>query len=191
MKCAKHDDADAVGQCVQCGAGICADCAEALEPFSSHGMRCANCVEMAYRSNIADTEKENKKLLRNNIISIVLYLIGVLLIAIAIPDFNSDSVILIIAGVVCCGIFTGITGWSTMKQVNDEYEEKHGAEYVMDENGIHKNTHFISKLLFFIFGLAVGVLWTPIRIILNFKIRKNNSVAIKEMYEDIETLHSI
>ncbi len=191
MKCQKHKDADAVGQCVECGAGVCVDCTEALEPFSENGLRCANCVEKKYRECIADTEKENKRLLRNNIISIVLYIIGIVLIVVAIPDFNEDSVILIIAGVVCCGIFMGIAGWKTMRQVNDEYEEKHGAEYIMDEQGIHKNTHFISKLLLFIFGLVIGIVFTPICVIQNFRARKRNVVEIKEMYEDIETVQSI
>ncbi len=192
MKCRKHSDQEAVGQCVQCGAGVCAECAELTKDFSINGLLCADCVKQLYIEGIDKNKKENKKLLTNSILSIILYIIGAILIIVSLtPWKGQDSFILICFGVLCCGVFSGISGWKTMKKTNEDFDNKYGEEYIVDENGIHKNNHIILNVILFLIGTVFGVIATPIRVIINFVDISSNKREINVMYRDLGVLESL
>lgn len=192
MKCVRHDDSDAVGQCVQCGAGICADCAELTNGFSKREMMCVNCVTEEYREEIAYRKKENSWLLIKSIISVVFYAVGVgLLIASALGEWDTNHVMLMLLGVLLCGLFTGIAELKRTNRDIEKHEAKYGAEYVVDEYGVHKNNKIYLKIVGFVMGVFLGVVVTPITIIRSFIQIKKNKTDVKDMYEDIEKLQSI
>lgn len=192
MKCARHDDADAVGQCIECGAGICADCAEATDGFSDHGMLCVNCVIDAGRDTIVSYAAESRWLLIKIIVSIVLYAAGAgFLIAAAIGEWDMNHIILMLVGVLLCGLFNGI---AELKRTNNDiakHEAKYGAEYTIDENGIHKNNNILIKIIGFIGGVFLGVIITPISIIRGFIKRSKNKKVINGIEAEIAKLQNV
>jgi len=194
MNCGRHPERAAVARCAECGAGICEECYNethwmGAETSWADGELCIDC----YRDRLTDIREEcrqsNKKRLKRLIISAILYILGLPFIGIGLYTAlttNSDGVIggiaMIVFGVLFCGIYTGLTWRKAAKEENMAYERKHGANYVIDEEGIHKKadvTGIIIKVLFFIIGIALGVLWTPVRIITDAVNVKKDKKAIK------------
>ena len=76
-------------------------------------------------------------------------------------------VLAIIIGVVLCGFYTGLTWRNVAQQAHEEEELRNGPTYVITEDGIEKEDAFWMKIVFFVIGTAIGVIYTPIRIIID------------------------
>lgn len=109
-------------------------------------------------------KKQNRKRLTRIIISIIAYFLGVIMIIVGLAEGTFQMVVV---GVICCGIYTGLTWRKAAKEAHEEEERENGATYTVTEDGIYKNDGFWFKLIFFLIGVAIGTVITPIRVIID------------------------
>ena len=95
MKCANHPHLDAVATCVDCGKGLCVDCAHTFD------------VPICNSCNTARVQGEKSVLVKNIILTAVFFAIGFYI--------ARDS---IMGGIVIGYIFAGIPwGWSFLNKI--------------------------------------------------------------------------
>ncbi len=177
MKCGKHPNSDAVGQCESCGIGVCKSCLENTKELREPcGVLCLDC----YNSNIVsaleyyNTQHKNKK--KHLIIKIICYAVGLLMILIG---SLSSTILLNILGFVMCGIYIGIAGWNAGKDTQEEYDKKHGATYYITDTGVHRDTGLGVKILMFAIFISFGLIATPISCIIDiFKLKDINEYRV-------------
>lgn len=80
---------------------------------------------------------------------------------------TSDKLVLIIAAILLCGFYTGLTWRKAAQEAHEEDELKNGVTYVVTDDGIKREDGFLMKLIFFVIGTVIGVVFTPVRIILD------------------------
>lgn len=133
------------------------------------------CLE-CYGDKIVDIHNEcvddNKKRKKRLIISCITYILGLICIftgvyAISIGDSITEIAVIMGIGVILCGVYTGLTWHKAAVEEHEDYERKHGVTYTIDENGIHRDNGIILKIIFFIIAVCLGLIWTPIRIIID------------------------
>ncbi|QQE81610.1 DUF2180 family protein [Alicyclobacillus sp. SO9] len=66
MKCSKHNDTDAVSQCIDCGRGLCTGC---TNKFS---------IPICDQCELSRIQADRKTFVRNIVIMIVLFVVGLL-----------------------------------------------------------------------------------------------------------------
>ncbi len=195
MNCTKHPNRVAVAQCTHCGAGICEECAEATEYTRQEcGTLCIDC----YCNELAETAeaqaKRNKKRLTRIILSCISYALG-LIIAICgiseIAEGGSDGPIFIALGIVLCGIYTGLTWKNAAQDKFDREERENGATYVITDDGIYKKDAFWLKIVYFIIGAVLGVVITPVRVIIDSVTHKKTKAYIKHLQTRINTARQL
>jgi len=167
MNCAKHADRPAVAQCTTCGAGLCSECVAVDKEYGNEGETlCPDCLAKDWQNYLTDLNKRRRKTLTRIIVSSILYICGVILF-IGFFTVEKDSILMLVLALVCCGIYTGITWRKAAQDSHDEYERKHGVEYTITDSGVYRNDGFWMKLVFFFIGTALGVVITPIRVIID------------------------
>ena len=195
MNCRRHPTKETVSQCENCGSGVCEDCAELTEPArNAHGTLCADCYSKLL-INVREREiKEKSRRLKRVIISSVLYVIGLILIILSLSAgfsaLTEDDIILLVAGILLCGIYIGLTGKKRAEEAHAEKERKKGVTYVIDDQGIHRDTGIVQKVIYFILGTLLGIIATPIMIILDIKGMGNNKKTIEEFSKMIQEVHN-
>ena len=177
MVCVNHRDREAVAQCSECGAYICAECAQKSEPLKSVcGTLCPSC----YRDKITQTRDyysgQRKKKLASAIVSLICYVLGWIFAA-AIP-----GMVFTVIGIVLIGIYPAIAWFRFAGKSLDDYGAKHGATYVVTDSGVHRDRAVWLRVVFFFAGLIFGIFITPINIIRWFISAAKNKKTAK-MYE--------
>ena len=168
MNCSKHSDRTAVAQCSVCGAGICKECASKTELLKEDfGMLCIDCFAEKLDEISDFYSNDKRKRTVRLIVSIITYCIGLFLILGPILTHYNDFLPIAIMGVLLCGFYTGLTWRKAAQEDHEEQERKHGATYIITDYGIVKEDAFWTKIVFFIFGTLIGVVFTPIRIIID------------------------
>ena len=181
MNCARHPDRTAVAQCTECGAYLCADCAETTKPLQEEeGTLCIDCYQKKLRAAAEHFMENRKKRLKKVIVSIIMYALGILTVAIGLTSEGVKMVVCLVLGVILCGIYTAISGWRTGEKAHEEYELKHGASYTVTDSGVYRDTGFLTKLLMFLLGAAFGVIVTPISVITNLVGMKSDKRTAEE-----------
>lgn len=167
MNCYKHPDRTAVTTCSNCGAGMCSDCVAIDKEYGNEGETlCPSCLAQDWQSYLTDIAKRRKKTLIRLIVSILLYIAGAILF-IGFFTVEQNSILMLVLAFVFCGIYTGLTWHKAAKDSHEEYERKHGVEYTITDTGVYRNDGFGMKLVFFIIGTVLGVIITPIRVIID------------------------
>ena len=167
MNCAKHPAQPAVAQCSACGAGMCSDCVSVSNEYGNEGENlCPSCLIQDWENYLADVAKRKRKTLTRLIVSIILYIFGVILF-ISFFTVEQNSILMLVLALIFCGIYTGITWRKAAKESHEDYERKHGVEYTVTSTGVYRNDGFWMKLVFFFIGTALGVVVTPIRVIID------------------------
>lgn len=167
MKCSRHSDRDAVAQCQECGAYICADCAKATKGArESRGTLCVNCYVKALREVRAQYARSLSKHVPTIVISAILYVIGLFAIILGATSANEgvEKSMIIVIGMGICGFYTAIIGFTT-------------AFAIMKK-------HFITAIIIFFVCLAAGIIVTPINAI-------RHGINIKKDKHDIANLDAM
>ncbi len=101
MKCHKHYDMDAVGQCIDCSKGLCPECASKYTiPI------CDNC-------NLLRLKNDKNILVKNTVITVVAFIIGLF-----VYSYNNSPVLFTFIGAL---FFAGIPwGWSFLNKITPE-----------------------------------------------------------------------
>ncbi|MDE7439786.1 MAG: MFS transporter [Clostridia bacterium] len=193
MKCALHTNKDAVAQCEQCGAGICEDCAQATAPLrDSCGSLCIDCYCNEIQGAVDYYTKRKKQRLTRIIVSIILYICGVVLyVCSRFSDSLLTSWLMILAALLLCGLFTGISWAKFSRKSQDDYDREHGATYVITDTGVHRDRGWGVVIIFFLIGLFFGVIVTPIRVIIDGVGIKKDKRTINELYADMNSVRQI
>ena len=195
MKCVKHPDREAVGQCGNCGAYYCSECAEATKSLKKEfGTLCVDCYQKELRSTISGIEGVKSKRVRNIILSALFYIVGLIVLIIGIVNrtsANLSGVLMIIAGLILCGIYTAISGWVMASALHRAHEIRHGASYTITDSGVYRDKGTANKVLAFFLGAVLGVVITPIRIIKNIVGIKSDKQAIVHYTEIWRNLSKI
>ena len=182
MKCVKHPDHDAVGQCSSCGAYYCSDCATATKDLKKEfGTLCVDCYRKKLRLAIGGIESIKSKRIKNIVLSALFYIAGLIVLIIGITQRTSadlSGVIMILVGLVLCGIYTAISGWAMASALHRAQEIKHGASYTITDSGVYRDKGTGYKIMAFAFGALLGVAITPIRIIKNIVGIKSDKQSI-------------
>lgn len=186
MNCSKHNGKPAVAQCAECGAGVCADCASKTNFLKEdYGVLCVDCCK-SKMNTIADFYKQDKgKRTKRIVISVITYFFGLIAF---LAFFLRGEVAMLFVGIVLCGFYTGLTWRDVAQKSHDEDELKNGITYVVTDDGIKREDGFLMKLIFFIIGTVIGVILTPIRIILDAVGISKDKKYIKEINSDISCL---
>ena len=191
MNCERHPDREAVAKCNECGAPICAECAEKTSVLrESCGTLCIDCCKSELQG-IADYYAAKKsKRLRNMILMTVFYIIGIVLLAICGPVGGGGLVtaIIALAAVVCCGIGPLIWVANRHKEAHDAYEERNGVTYnvqsTWDGNVKVKRDKGDTSLGFLaLIMMAFGILISPVVIIITL-IGTVNAAKSAKLYND-------
>lgn len=180
MNCSRHNSREAVGQCTECGAFVCESCAKATSSLKEDcGTLCIDCYCKEF-GKVKDFYQESKnKRIKRIIISCVLYVIGIIIMIIS---STKDSMLMTFIGEFVCGVYTGITWTSALHQKQEEEERKHGATYVIYDDGtVAKEEHFWVKFFCFLMGSFLGIFITPIRVI-------SDSIGISRVNKTINSL---
>lgn len=183
MECERHPDRGAVAQCGACGAGICKECAEKTAFLKEqYGTLCVDCLCDKTNKIIGIYKKDNKSRLVRIIISSICYAIGLFLIIAAFVGKDGFDMVALICGIAMCGFYTGITWHKYAEQRHRQKEMEQGIEYVIDENGnIERKDGFWMKIIMCIIGTVIGVIYTPVRIIIDGVQIKRGKKAISEL----------
>lgn len=194
MKCTRHPDVDAVGQCARCGAGVCSECSEKTSSLREHcGTLCVKC----YCDKLIEIKNfySNSRLknIRNAVISGILYTIGLLFMVLAfIPDSSGPQGgidwTFIIIGVVFCGVYTGLTWKKFAEALHDEKERREGITYIISDEGIKREDGLWSKVFYFVLGTVFGVILTPIKFVKHVKGAKEDKKTVLAFEEEINSL---
>ena len=188
MKCSKHNDVEAIGQCQECGAYVCEKCAEATKyAREDYGILCPECYADRMANAVNIFKKDNKKRLTRIIVSCILYLFGL----VAIISGITSEPMMVVVGVIFCGIYTGLTWHKMGEAVHEENERKNGVTYVVTDSGVERKDGFWMKLVFFIIGTIFGVVITPIRCIIDIISINKNKKSIKDLNEAIVELRNL
>ncbi len=111
-------------------------------------------------------KKQNKKRLKRIIVSILLYLFGAGCIIGFFVD-GAQALMQIVVGIILCGFYTGLTWRKAAQDMHGENERTFGVEYTITENGVYREDGFWLKFVFFLIGVVLGVVITPIRVIVD------------------------
>lgn len=167
MNCSKHPARTAVAQCSECGAGMCSDCVAVSREYGNEGENlCPSCLALDWQQYLTELSKRKKKTLTRLIVSIILYVFGVILF-VTFFTVEQGSILMLVLALIFCGLYTGITWRNAAKESHEDYERKHGVEYTITSTGVYRNDGFWLKLVFFFIGTAFGVVITPIRVIID------------------------
>lgn len=193
MECERHPDRGAVAQCNVCGAGICKECADKTAFIKEqYGTLCVDCLCDKTNKAIGIYRKDNKSRLIRIIVSCILYAIGLFLIIAAFVGENGIDLMALICGIALCGIYTGITWHKAAKQMHRQKEMEQGVEYVIDENGnIERKDGFWMKIIMCIVGTVIGVVYTPIRVIIDSVQIKRGKKSIAELTKILADVQAI
>lgn len=186
MECERHPERGAVAQCAECGAGVCKECAEKTAfTKGDYGTLCVDCLCAKANKAVEIYKKDNKSRLIRIIVSSICYAIGLFLIIAAFVGSGGIDVVALICGIAMCGFYTGITWHKAAVQAHRQKEMEEGIQYVIDENGnIERKDGFWMKIIMCLVGTVIGVVFTPIRIIID-------SVQIKRGKQSIAELSSM
>ncbi len=169
MNCSRHPGRAAVGQCVECGAYVCAECAEATKSLQqAEGTLCVDCYRRNLNGASEFCRRSIKKRVGKIIISIIFYIAGIIMLAIGAAAGVSDAftkVVLILGGMILCGFFTAIGNWRAEREAHEAHERKYGATYTITESGVYRDTNLGGKIVMFLLGAVLGVVITPISVI--------------------------
>ncbi len=192
MNCARHPARQAVGQCSQCGAYVCDECMQATKPLQEEeGTLCVDCYQRKLRSAAEYFRVKRKKRRKKVIISVIMYLIGIIVLAIGFTSEGTKLVTCVILGIILCGIYTAIAGWRTGREAYEDYELKHGASYTVTDSGVYRNTGFFGKLLMFLLGAVLGVIVTPISVITNIVGMSSDKKTAAEFEQEANSVSKI
>ena len=165
LKCAKHTDRDAVAQCDECGAEICAQCAEATAILRDEcGTLCMGCFSKKAGETLDYWKEKRKPRLTRLIVSIVLYVIGLILLIMGIAKFGF---LFILLGIILCGIYTGLTWRKGANEKRKKKEHAAGLTRLFTKEKPEKQESVWKKILFFLLGIILGVFITPVRIVID------------------------
>ena len=169
MNCARHPNRAAVGQCVSCGAYVCAECAEATKPLrEAEGTLCVDCYQRDLNEAGEFYRRSIKKRIIKIVISVIFYIAGIIMLSIGAAGSTTDALtkgIMTVGGLILCGFFTAIGNWRAEKEAHEAHERKYGATYTVTESGVYRDTNLGGKILMFLLGAVLGVVMTPISVI--------------------------
>ena len=157
MNCSKHTDIPAVAQCEHCGAGVCAECAENTEELKeSHGTLCVECYYEAIDDMAHYFYKKAHHFKRRGIIKIVLYAVGIALLALSCatglitqPDLPENWFVGIPAGILFMGAYNAAS--TVISMIKSGKASAFGCIGVI-----------VAAIIVAYIMLAVGVIATPI-----------------------------
>lgn len=182
MYCFKHPGRVAATTCRSCGSPVCAECAEKTAPLrENYGVLCLDCARKETEEAIDFYRDKKKKSLKRLIISTILYVFGIATIIAGIAEGVDQAYVMLLVGVIMCGFYTGMTWRKAAQDSHDDYERKHGATYTVTDNGVYKEDGFWMKLIFFLIGVALGVVITPIRFFIDLFSARSTGKTIKEL----------
>lgn len=196
MKCSRHPQEEAVAQCAECGAFVCKKCTTATGAWrEKFGTLCVDCNGKKLKDLMlyySGEEDENKKKI---IVSIIFYILGWAVAIFPIIQIinrgaqmllNPLVLVMLIGGIILCGFYTAISWWKDAEREHEEYEQTHGVQYTITENGIYREKGTGTKVLYFLGGAVFGVALTPIMLlvyIFRIKKAKKNWELTKETYD--------
>lgn len=201
MKCARHPQEEAVAQCAQCGAFVCVKCATATSAWrEKYGTICVNCnngILKDMMSYYSGEEEENKKKI---IVSIIFYLLGWAIAIFPLTQIisrgaqmllNPIILVMFVGGIILCGFYTAVSSMREAEKEHDEYEQKHGVQYTITENGIYREKGTGTKVLYFLCGAVFGVALTPIMLFVYVYRIKNAKKNWEQTKETLDMLNEI
>ena len=109
-------------------------------------------------------KEKRKPRLTRLIISVILYVIGLVSLILGIAGF---SFLFILLGIIFCGIYTGLTWRKGVQENREKQEEEAGLTRALTEEGPKKQDGFWKKFLFFLLGMVLGIFITPVRIVID------------------------
>ncbi|MDE6372974.1 MAG: hypothetical protein K2L72_00575 [Clostridia bacterium] len=185
-----------MAQCARCGAGVCASCAnETSVTRGTTGVLCIDCYCEEISDLIEVCKKDARKRLTRVIISIITYVFGIIAICGGIGELlkgGNDGLPIIMVGVLCCGFYTGLTWRKAAQQSHEDYERTHGVTYNITADGrIERQDGFFMKLIFFLIGTVLGVIITPIRVIIDLVERGKSKKSVKTFEGMIEEARQV
>ncbi len=191
MNCARHPDRAAVGQCAQCGAYVCAECAEATKSLrDTEGTLCVDC----YRRDLASAgeyyRQSTKRRLIRVIISIICYIAGIVMMIVG-PSGDTLGLFAIPIGLVLCGLFNAIAEWRKESERHAEHERKYGVTYTVTDTEIKRDTGLGMKVFMFILGAVLGVVITPINVIKDIVGMRSDTKTAAMFDEEAEAVAKI
>lgn len=186
MVCFTHHDREAVAQCTECGAYVCTDCAQKTASLKdSFGTLCPNCGRNKLEALRDFYRGQRNKKLGRIIGMAICYIAGLILMLVVARKL--DMPILSAVGLILCGLYGAIAAWKFASDSIREGEIKSGATYVITDTGMHKETHTWLKIIFFILGVAFGLLLTPINIIRYLVKMSKDGKAARTFELELET----
>lgn len=191
MFCARHPDRPAVAQCTQCGAFICAQCAEMTgAKETTSGILCTKCYEKKLLQCKEFLNKRYPKRLQKIILSIVFYIIGLLIV---ISSFATGEIgMFTIFGAILCGFYPALAGWDKGAKEHEEEERQYGARFHISSNGeIYRESGIGKQICYFIFGVIFGVVATPISIIREIRGRVSDKKLLAAIEKELISLSKI
>ena len=132
---------------------------------------------------------ERGKLLKRIIISCICYFLGMIMIlSFFFGKSAQNGILFIFIGVLLCGFYTGLTWKKAAEEAHDEYEYKHGVTYVITDTGIEREDGFWSKVIFFLIGIVLGVVITPIRVVVDCVNRAKLKKSVQYFQTELNSL---
>lgn len=191
MKCGKHAENDAVGQCVKCSTGVCADCAKITELLrNDYGVLCVDCYINELTQFEIQSAKNFKWLKFGIILNSICYFIGIILLvtALIMQAVGSESEAigkLAISGFVFCGAITAIFSFGAFG-----FELGANDNYVITSQGVYRQTSgcapYVLAIIGAVVGLVLGIIVTPIKICFNARKMKKEKILLQNARQAIE-----
>ncbi len=208
MNCEKHTENSAVGQCSECGAGVCKKCANVTSVVREYfGTLCLDCYEEHIEIALSNTKEELKKITRRIKGKLFFYVVGLICLAIGgVMLLAQNAGILeatsptrsevyqgfLVSGLCFCGIYSAISGWKLGSESHEKSEEMLGTTYnVYDDGTVSRDQGWGIKIFGFILGLVFGVVATPLSLITDSNKKREEQQKIIMFEEELEKLSDL
>lgn len=192
MKCSRHPDKDAVTQCQSCNAYMCETCSEATKILQDYcGTLCIDCCIKLLKEELAAYTKERGRIIRNIIFNILFYIAGWAVIIVATQVGGVLGFLILICGLILCGIYVGLTGWANAAAAHDEKEARYGPSYKVEGKKVVRDNGTGQKAANFIVCALFGVIVTPIGIIKNIVWLVRSKKDVEHVNEYIEKYQNV
>lgn len=174
LTCNKHPEEQAVAQCEICGDSICEECRKKTNAFAKmYGVLCPDCCKMQLNKEVDFYTQRKKSRITRLITVAILFVVGVVLLAICGPvgDGGIVTAILAILALICCSIGPIIWVKNKHKEAHDAWEEEHGTKYnvsttMTGDVKVERDKGDVSLGILVILCLAFGLILSPVSMVI-------------------------
>lgn len=188
MQCSKHEDKESVAVCKKCRREMCAQCVTEGEKLIPKSGVCVDCGREILQENRRRAKYDMTKMIKTAIRFAIFYAVGIVLFVAGIKNAQAGediipTILMCVAGSVIAGL-PFAKSWRYIGQsvanISSEYYiniDERGNISVREDNS-KKVGKTISVL---IFGIVVGIVATPISIIICIITTVKNNAVIKNI----------